>query len=188
MDSGDRGAFVAARVLPQVITILIDLRPFSAWLLSPKDGGSVTGLWAAWRPRVMEAGLDGWTPPVSVKSFKQYMSLPELDASQVHIGFWALPHVRHCTKYWEVGRDGFGQRWVRIRPWLKQCFPQNELYYVVEGKHREGGENYSHRITVERFYGHSIPEGQERSEWTGGRDSIPDKVDEYNHEAKALCQ
>lgn len=41
------------------------------------------------------------------------------------------------------------ERWAEMgldkdEPWLKQCFPQNELYYVVEGEHREGRENYSH--------------------------------------------
>lgn len=71
MDSGNEGAFLAARVLPQVINILIDLSHFSARVLSPKDRGSLFGLGAAWRSRDLEAELDGWTLLMSVQGFKQ---------------------------------------------------------------------------------------------------------------------
>lgn len=110
MESGNRGAFVAARVLPQVINILIDLRHFSARVFSPKDRGSLAGLWAAWRPREMEAGFDGWTLQVSVKGFKWQMTLLELNWSQVHYRFSApIMDQTLYWEHWEVGRDGLGQ-------------------------------------------------------------------------------
>lgn len=37
----------------------------------------------------------------------------------------ALPCARCCAKHWEVGSNEPGQRCIRIRPSLKECFCHN---------------------------------------------------------------
>lgn len=104
MDSGNEGAFLAARVLPQVINILIDLRHFSARALSPKDGGSLFGLCSEGQGN---GGRPRWMDPAHVRE--------RLHTGDDSIGIQFKPSpwqvlrpttCQGCTQRWEAGTGG----------------------------------------------------------------------------------
>lgn len=192
MVSGNRGESVAARALPQVINILMDLRCFPSWVLSPKDARSLLGLWAAWGPREMEAGLNGWTLRVSVKAFKQKRTQSGFNSSQVCNGFWAPTTCPHAGHHWEEGQRCARQTWTRVRPCLKGCFPhkvRSELCYVVEHDRKKKEKIILVELIWKGFM--DLTSWRTGKVWTNRKErkTYPiSRVSEDNHGVKAQCQ
>lgn len=99
MVSGNRGAVVAARVLPQVINILMDSRHFPAWVLSPKDS---RGLLEAQG----NGGRTQWMDPASVSEGLQTVD-DSIGIKFKSSSWWVLsPHMPDSTGRWaEMGLD-----------------------------------------------------------------------------------
>lgn len=158
MVSGNRGEFVAARVLPQVINILMDLRHFPAWV----HKGCKKSPWAV---GCLEAQGNGgrtqWVDPASVSEGLQTVD----DSIRIKFNsspWWVLSpsHMSDTTGRWaEMGLD---KTWIRVRPCLKECFPHNvhsELCHVVYNMTRKKREDSSGWIKMERLYRHNTSEG-----------------------------